>query len=72
MSETWFEDVFVDPDRVGQTEYLAIYEVVEVFKDDPQMVASILQEFRGWATTMLTQMQDQDVVRKVVSEGNER
>ena len=44
-----FDDVFPDPDDVGQSEYLAIYEVVEAFRDDPEMVSGILDEFGWWA-----------------------
>jgi len=66
MDETWFDRVFTDPDRVGQSEYLAIYDVAQVFSDDPEMVAGILDEFRAWSSTLLSRMQDQGVLRQAV------
>jgi hypothetical protein len=53
-----FDKIFPDPDHVGQSEYLAIYEVVEGFRDDPEMVRGILEEFRGWAEDLLGKSAD--------------
>ena len=56
-----FDEIFPDPDNVGQSEYLAIYEVVEGFWDDPEMVRGILEEFRGWAENLLQELVEESV-----------
>ena len=58
MSEKTIREVMISPDRVGQAEYTAIYEVAEPFMDDPEMVVGILDEFRGWAHHLLRRLED--------------
>jgi hypothetical protein len=59
IKKPWdFDEVFPNPDDVGQSEYLAIYEIVEGFRDDPEMVRGILAEFRGWAEDLLQKSAD--------------
>jgi hypothetical protein len=55
--QTWFETVFADPDEVGQTEYLMIYEAVEGFRNDPEQVAGMLREFVDLATERLEHLE---------------
>lgn len=50
-------EVLPNPDNVCQSEYLAIYETVEAFRDDPEMVEGILKEFQGWAQDLLQKLQ---------------
>lgn len=64
--EDWFDQVFADPDRVGEAEYRAIYDVVQEHSDHPELVAVALREFGEWATTLLAEMWDHGVLRKEV------
>jgi len=54
------ERTFLDPDTVSQGEYFAIYEFLlsPDIKNDPEMIAGVLEEFAGWAQYMLKQIQE--------------
>lgn len=42
-----------NPDKVGQAEYRAIYEVCTEARDDPALLGAILREFAEWAHRLL-------------------
>lgn len=52
------EQVFDDPDIIGQGEYTAIYEFLlnPDLRDDADLIAGVLSEFSGWAQCMLERM----------------
>lgn len=52
------EQIFLDPDRVNQSEYSAIYDLLldPGVCDDPQAIQGVLQEFLGWAEHMIQRM----------------
>lgn len=64
--EDWFDEVFADPDRVGEAEYRAIYNVVQEHADHPELVAATLREFGEWATTLLADMWNHGLLQKGV------
>ncbi len=35
---THIRNILIDPDQVMQTEYIAIYDVVKPYEEDPEMV----------------------------------
>jgi len=53
------EKIFPDPETVSQGEYYALYEFLLApdIRNDPNLMASVLEEFAGWAKYMLTRMQ---------------
>lgn len=54
------ERVFPNPDTVCEGEYITIYEFLlsPDISNDPEMIASVLKEFSGWAQYMLRRMQE--------------
>ncbi len=53
------EKIFYHPEEVSQGEYTAIYEFLldPEIRDDPEIIAGVLDEFSGWAQYMREQMQ---------------
>ena len=51
------ERVFPNLDKVSEGEYIALYEFLlnPDISNDPEMIASVLREFSGWAQSRLNE-----------------
>ena len=60
------EKIFDDPDRICTGEYITIYEFLlrPSIRDDPDMIAGILNEFSGWAEYMLKRIEELGLLSK--------
>jgi hypothetical protein len=54
------EKIFDNPDRICEGEYMTIYEFLlsPSIRDDPDVIAGVLEEFSGWARFMLNRMRE--------------
>jgi hypothetical protein len=58
------EKIFDNPDNVCTGEYITIYEFLldPSIRDNPEMIAGVLEEFSGWAEYMLARMKKLDLL----------
>lgn len=64
------ERVFPNPDTVCEGEYITIYEFLlsPDISNDPEMIASVLREFSGWAQFLLQRMQESGLIDNAETE----
>jgi hypothetical protein len=63
------ESVFPNPDQICAGEYITIYEFLlsPDFRNDPQAIVAILEEFSSWSQYMLAEMRKRGFERDSVA-----